>query len=127
MFESIASNEVFRAHIFGAKATEKGRVAPFASVISASSYLLQNAHCTSRAATYACVCLLIFQIIVEDATAHKRLCSSENKCMVRLCRQKLPMTPLVSGARIPMTAVLDVIVGGLRHNLQLRLDVELYE
>ncbi|OAA56165.1 DUF1741 domain containing protein [Niveomyces insectorum RCEF 264] len=104
---------------------------PLASLISLASYLLQHAHRGTRTALYAHVCLMVFRLLVEDPALCKRLCSNEPdaRIAVRLCRQKPPHLPLVTGkaARRPAAAsVLDAVVGFLTHNLRRRLDVGLY-
>lgn len=126
-YEFIAANKVFANHLVTEKSREKQGATPFASFVSTCSYLLQHAYRSPRAATYASLSLLILQTMLEDPTTAESICSASNKCSPRLCRQRLPLTPAVAGDRTPVTAILDVLVAGLSHNLQIRLDVEFYE
>lgn len=105
---------------------DKNEEPPFASYISLTSYLLQHAHLSQRAALYSQLNLMVFRLLVEDAVLCKRLCSDEGKVAVRLCRQRTPYLPLVRTERVPATAVMDVMVDGITHNLRRRLDVSLY-
>jgi hypothetical protein len=97
-----------------------------ASFISYSSYVFQHAHRSQRVSSYACLDLLIFEVLLSDLDVARQICSADNVGPVRLCRQKAPMLPLTKGDRSLAGALLDAITGGLSHNLRRRLDVELY-
>lgn len=96
------------------------------SFLSLTSYLLQHAHCSSRATLYSHLNLLILRLFIEDQILCKRICSEESKVSVRLCRQRSPYLPLVRGDRILAATILDAMIDGINHNLRRRLDVELY-
>lgn len=103
-----------------------GEEPPIASYLSLTSYFLQHAHLSSRATAYAHLNLMVFRLLIEDASICKRMCSEESKAAVRLCRHRQPFLPLVRGERVLATAVLDCMVDGVNHNLRRRLDVGLY-
>ncbi|KIW06437.1 hypothetical protein, variant 1 [Verruconis gallopava] len=108
------------------KSEDNNTAPPFSSYLSLTSYLLQHAHRSTRAAHYTYLTLFTLQILVEDQALAKRLCSEESQTRVRLCRQRQPFLPLVQTSRVLMAAILDVCVDGVNHNLKRRLDVELY-
>jgi len=89
--------------------------------------MVQHAHRTARGAVYTCLNVLILRVLLEDTMVAKQLCDSENKMPVRLCRQRQPFLPIVRGTRPLVCSILDVMVDGITHNLQRRLDVDLYQ
>lgn len=89
--------------------------------------MVQHAHRTARASVYTCLNVLILRVLLEDASVAKQLCNGETKMAVRLCRQRQPFLTLVKGHRVPACFILDIVVDGLTHNLQRRLDVDLYQ
>lgn len=105
---------------------EKGQEHPFACYISLTSYLLTHAHLSQRTTLYSHLSLMVFRLLIEDPVLCKRICSDESKVAVRLCRQRQPYLPLVSGERTLATALIDTMVDGLNHNLKRRLDVSMY-
>lgn len=107
-------------------AAEKDKEQPIASYLSLTSYLVQHAYLSPRATYYAHVNLMVFRLLIEDATICKRICSEESKVSVRLCRQRQPYLPLVKEDRVLATSVLDTMIDGINHNLRKRLDVSLY-
>ncbi|KAL2259292.1 hypothetical protein VTK26DRAFT_7095 [Humicola hyalothermophila] len=138
------ANKLFSLE-FVASAPEKGAEPPFASFISLTSYLLQHAYLSQRAALYSHLNLMIFRLLVEDPILCKRICSGDDsssststsnanstsstaayKTPVRLCRQRSPYLPLVRGDRVLAAALMDTMVDALNHNLRRRLDVGLY-
>lgn len=88
--------------------------------------MFQHAHRSARAALYTYLSLFVLQILVEDQTLAKRLCSEESKVDVRLCRQRQPYLPVVRGERVPGAVVLDMMSDAISHNLRRRLDVDFY-
>lgn len=69
---------------------------------------------------------LILLVLVEDTVSAKLLC--ETAAPVRLCRQRPPFLPLPSKAERPFaTAILDIMVDGINHNLRKRLDTTFYQ
>ena len=94
--------------------------------LSLTSYSLQHAHRSQRAALYTYLSLFILQLLVEDQSLVKRLCNEENKLSVRLCRQRQPYLPLVKGERTAASVIIDLVIDGINHNLRRRLDIEFY-
>lgn len=92
--------------------------------LSLASYLVQHAHRSSRAATYARLSVFIVRALLEDPTAAKGVCVITTKC--RLCRQRPPYLPQGVPMRPQIATVIDIIVDGINHNLRVRLDVALY-
>lgn len=99
---------------------------PFGAFLSLTSYLLQHAHRSERATLYTDLNLLTLQLIIEDPVLVKHTCSEDNQTQVRLCRQRQPFLPVVQGDRTLASAILDIMVDGLNHNLRRRLDTVLY-
>ncbi|KAL2265841.1 hypothetical protein VTJ83DRAFT_6941 [Remersonia thermophila] len=121
------ANKLFSMEFVTWTPTEpKGEETPFASFLSVTSYLLQHAHLSQRTTLYAHLNLMIFRLLVEDPALCRRMSSDESKTSVRLCRQRSPYLPLVRGERVLATAVMDVMVDAINHNLRRRLDVGLY-
>lgn len=122
------ANKLFCFHLVTAPAAEKGQETPFASYISLTSYLLQHAHLSQRTTLYTHLNLTVFRLLIEDPALCKRMCMDESKMSVRLCRQRQPYLPLPPGnkERVAGTAVMDIMIDGINHNLRRRLDVRLY-
>jgi hypothetical protein len=120
------ANKVFCFNLVTLQSPEKGQPSPLSAYLSMTSYLLQHAHRSTRAALYTYLSLFILQILVEDQLLVKRLCSDESKLAVRLCRQRQPFLAQVSGERVPAAVILDLMIDGMNHNLRRRLDVEFY-
>lgn len=125
VYSFIQANKLFAANLLNAH-RESHMVAPFSHFLSSTSYISHHAHRGGRQATYAILCLLSLRIIIEDPLLAKRICSSENKMAIRLCRQRPPYLPLITAARVPALAILDICTDTLIHNLRKRLDVQLY-
>lgn len=126
-YEFAIANSLFCINFATCKSASKDLEAPIASFLSFASYLSQNAHRSVRASTYASMSCLILQVMMEEPTTAKTLCDSNNKASVRLCRQRTPVLPPVKGDRVLVTIIMDLIIGGLGHNMKLKLDVEFYE
>lgn len=94
--------------------------------LSLTSYLFQHAHRSQRAALYTYLSLFVLQILVEDQSLVKRMCSEESKLSVRLCRQRQPYLPLVRGDRTAASVIIDLIIDGINHNLRRKLDINFY-
>lgn len=120
------ANKVFCFNLVSTEAAEKGDTSPMSAFLSLTSYSLQHAHRSQRAALYTYLHLFILQLLVEDQSLVKRLCSEENKLSVRLCRQRQPYLPLVKGERTAAAVIIDLVVDGINHNLRRRLDIEFY-
>ena len=93
-------------------------------LLSFSSYLLQHAYRSARAALYGRLILIILQLLAEDAQMTKRL--SETSSSARLCRQRLPFLPITKGDRPFAVILLDIMIDCINHNLRTKLDVTLY-
>jgi len=105
---------------------EKDGEQPFASYLSLTSYLLHHAYLSSRTTHYSHLSLMVFRLLIEDASICRRICSDDSKTTVRLCRQRQPHLPLVKGERPLAAALLDTMMDGINHSLRRRLDVGLY-
>ena len=114
--------------------------------LSFSSYLLQHNR-THRSSPYTQLCLIILLILVEDSASYQHLCNipqSQDQAfattatafgvstppiatgVVRLCRQRQPVLPKFKGP-VPMAAaLLDVILGFLKHNLKKKMQVDCF-
>ncbi|KAJ4311028.1 hypothetical protein N0V94_008154 [Neodidymelliopsis sp. IMI 364377] len=125
-YDFVNANKVFCFNLASLSAATKGEPSPLSAYLSMTSYLLQHAHRSTRASLYTYLSLFILQIFVEDQLLIKRLCSDESKLSVRMCRQRQPFLPQVSGDRVPTSVVLDLMVDGVNHNLRRRLDVDFY-
>ncbi|RAL09724.1 ARMH3 family protein [Aspergillus homomorphus CBS 101889] len=125
-YDFINANKLFGLHLISLAPEKDNEESPFAAFLSLSSYLLQHAYRSPRTAHYAELNLLTLRIISEDNALCKQLCSDESKRKIRLCRQKQPYLPLVTGERVLTTAIFDILVDTLTHNLRRRLDVNLY-
>ncbi|KDQ63275.1 hypothetical protein JAAARDRAFT_147418 [Jaapia argillacea MUCL 33604] len=96
-------------------------------LLSFSSYLLTHATSLSspRATAYANLALHILLNLAENediSLALSQPCGYD----IRLCRQRLPVLPLVPPPRPPLCALLDCCILWLRHNLHKKLEVNLY-
>ena len=124
LYDFVLANKLFCHHFLTLPPLDKEHAAPFSLFISFNSYLYQHAYRTPRATMYAYLTLLIFLILVEDATLAKLLC--ENSSTVRLCRQRPPYLPLPKGDRPYAAAIVDLLTDGINHNLRKRLDTSFY-
>ncbi|KAK9471058.1 uncharacterized protein V1510DRAFT_368759 [Dipodascopsis tothii] len=100
---------------------------PFAAFISLSSYLLHHQHRSERHRIYARVPLLVFRILAEDQNLFQVLTSPNNRSILRLCRQRVPLLPLVKDERLLVEGVLDCLVASIDHSMKKSLDVSMYE
>ncbi|KAJ5264372.1 hypothetical protein N7505_008293 [Penicillium chrysogenum] len=119
------ANKLFGYHLVHLGA-ENGEEPPFSSFLSLSSYLLQHAYRSPRVGHYAELNLFTLRILVEDPTICKQICSEDVKRKVRICRQRQPYLPLVSGDRVLATVIFDIAIDTITHNLRRRLDVNIY-
>lgn len=125
LYSFVRANTLFTANILNLP-TNKDKQAPLSAFLSLTSYVSHHAYRGPRQSTYAILSLLSIRIMVEDPVLVKRMCSTESKMPIRLCRQRPPHPPLVTAARVPATAILDICTDVLSHNLRKRLDVHLY-
>lgn len=126
-YEFAVANSLFCINLATGKPSSKEVESPIASFLSFGSYLFQNAYRSVRASTYACIHCLILQVMMEEPTTAKVLCDGNNKATIRVCRQRTPILPSFKGDRVLVTVIMDLIIGGLGHNMKLKLDVEFYE
>lgn len=117
---------MFGYHLINLMPEKSNEEAPFSSFLSLTSYLLQHAYRSPRVAHYAELGLFTLRILAEDPTLCKQLCSEDVKRKVRLCRQRQPHLPPVSGDRVLATAIFDIVIDTITHNLRRRLDVNIY-
>ncbi|KAF9888113.1 hypothetical protein FE257_009249 [Aspergillus nanangensis] len=120
------ANKLFGHHLITAAPEKDNEESSFASFLSLSSYLLQHAYRSPRVAHYAELNLFTLRILTEDSSLCKHLCSEDTKRKVRLCRQRQPYLPLVAGDRVLATAIFDIMIDTMSHNLRRRLDVNIY-
>lgn len=120
------ANKLFGYHLVHQGPESSDGEAPFSSFLSLSSYLLQHAYRSPRVGHYAELNLFTLRILVEDPIICKQICSEEVKRKVRICRQKQPYLPLVSGERVLATVIFDIAIDTITHNLRRRLDVNIY-
>lgn len=119
------SNKLFGYHMVHLK-PEKNEESPFSSFLSMASYLMQHAYRSTRVAHYSELSLFTLRILVEDPTLCKHICNEDGKRKIRICRQRQPYLPLVSGDRVLATVIFDVMIDTITHNLRRRLDVNIY-
>ncbi|KAJ5823156.1 hypothetical protein N7447_005496 [Penicillium robsamsonii] len=120
------ANKLFGYHLVHLEPGSNNEESPFSSFLSLSSYLLQHAYRSPRVGHYAELNLFTLRILVEDPTICKHICSEDVKRKVRICRQKQPYLPLVSGDRVLATVIFDIAIDTITHNLRRRLDVNIY-
>ncbi|RHZ72198.1 hypothetical protein CDV55_107052 [Aspergillus turcosus] len=120
------ANKLFGYHLINSVSEKESEESPFASFLSVTSYLLQHAYRSPRVAHYAELNLFTLRILSEDSSLCKQLCSDGEKRKVRLCRQRQPYLPLVTGDRILATVIFDIMIDTISHNLRRRLDANIY-
>ena len=120
------SNKLFGHHLVHHMPENKDEESPLSSFLSLTSYLLQHAYRSMRVAHYAELNLFTLRILVEDPALCKHICSEEGKRRIRICRQRQPFLPPVSGERVPATVILDIMIDTITHNLRRQLDVNIY-
>lgn len=87
------ANKLFGYHLIHATPEKSNQESPFATYLSATSYLLQHAYRYPRISDYAEINLFTLRILTEDSTLCKLLCSDDEKRKIRLCRQRQPYLP----------------------------------
>ncbi|PNS20990.1 hypothetical protein CAC42_3327 [Sphaceloma murrayae] len=120
LYDFVLQNKSFCLQLI----TESRPVRGLSELCSFSSYLLQHAYRSTRAALYSHLALLILRILTEDAPAMKKI--AEEPAEVRLCRQRQPFLPVTKGERPYAAILLDIAMDCLNHNLRTKLDVNLY-
>jgi hypothetical protein len=125
-YDFVNANKVFGFSLVTSSSPTEGDPPPLSAFLSLTSYLFQHAHRSLRASLYTYLCLYILDILVEDQSLLKQMCSDEGKMSVRLCRQRQPYLPLGKEDRVAASFILDIMIDGINHNLRRRLDVEFY-
>ena len=120
------ANKLFCFNLLSLPAASKHQESPLSAYLSLTSYLLNHAHRSVRAASYAYLNVLVIRLLAEDQVLCKRICSEESKTSVRLCRQRQPYLPMVRAERPVASVLLDMMIDAINHNLRRKLDVELY-
>ncbi|KAF8846038.1 hypothetical protein BDN67DRAFT_12014 [Paxillus ammoniavirescens] len=133
LFEFLFSNPLF-TQIFvdpvssGRAVSNTSRIPPLPhTIISLSSYLLTHGTSSSspRAMAYANLAMNMLLVLAENSRVMDVFCG-ESSQPIRLCRQRMPLLPLLTSARPPVCALLDCCILWLRHNLHKRLEVYTY-
>ena len=104
------ANKLFGYHLISAAPENSNEESPFATFLSVASYLLQHAYRSERVSHYAELNLFTLRILTEDPSLCKLLCSTDEKRKVRLCRQRQPYLPTVTGDRVLATAIFDIMI-----------------
>ncbi|SCV70943.1 BQ2448_3705 [Microbotryum intermedium] len=112
-FDLIHLNKSFCAFVLADSPSAKPSALP-STLISLCSYVLCHASVSSRARSYARLCLLLMMVLVEEGEG--KLSKSTDE--IRICRQ--------ARKRPALAAMLDCCVIFLRHNLRKTLDVETF-
>ncbi|KAI9038931.1 ARMH3 family protein [Aspergillus affinis] len=120
------ANKLFGHHLITSAPEKDNEESPFATFLSMTSYLLQHAYRSPRVAQYAELNLFTLRILAEDSSLCKQLCIEDTKRKIRLCRQRQPYLPIVTGDRVLATAIFDMMIDTISHNLRRRLDINLY-
>ena len=123
-FEFAHANTLFCTNIVTLQGAP-GCEPPLSSYISLTSYMLQHAYLSRRATYYSHLNLMSLRLLIEDPFLRKSLCSTQ-AAPVRMCRQRQPHLPRISGDRAVACVLIDLMVDGMNHNLRRRLDVSLY-
>ncbi|PGH27270.1 hypothetical protein AJ80_00980 [Polytolypa hystricis UAMH7299] len=125
-YDFVNANKLFGYSLISYMPEKRSEEAPFSSFLSLTSYLLQHAYRSPRVALYGETNLFALRILVEDPVLCKQICSDEAKRPVRLCRQRAPYLPLIQGDRVLATAIFDIMIDTINHNLRRGLDINLY-
>ncbi|KDE09136.1 hypothetical protein MVLG_00850 [Microbotryum lychnidis-dioicae p1A1 Lamole] len=120
-FDLIHLNKSFCAFVLADSPSGKSPALP-STLISLCSYVLCHASVSSRARSYARLCLLLIMVLVEEGEGKLSKATDE----IWICRQRIPMLPRSTGKRPALAAMLDCCVIFLRHNLRQKLDVETF-
>ncbi|SCZ98558.1 BZ3500_MvSof-1268-A1-R1_Chr7-1g09200 [Microbotryum saponariae] len=142
-FDLIHLNKSFCAFVLADSPSGKPSALP-STLISLCSYVLCHASVSSRARSYARLCLLLMMVLVEEgegklskATDEIWICrqvslddADRARCLsltvIQGTLQRIPMLPRSTGKRPALAAMLDCCVIFLRHNLRKKLDVETF-
>jgi hypothetical protein len=111
--------------VYADDASNSGLPLPL-TILTLSSYLLTHASSLSsaRATAYAHLSLNILLALAQSEHFLKALSLPSHD--VRQCRQRLPLLPVLPHRSPPLCVLLDCCVLWFRHNLHLRLEVQLY-
>lgn len=122
-YEFSHANKAFSLSFIRSKS---GPETPFGLFLSLTSYLTTQQSRSLRATLYSRLALLTIRNLIDDSSLMALLQHEDIKSRIRICRQRQPLLPAVSGERKLVEGVLDVCISGIDHNLRRRLDVEFY-
>ena len=122
-YEFSHANKAFSLSFIRAK---PGTETPFGLFLSLTSYLTTQQSRSLRATLYSRLALLTLRNLIDDSSLMALMQHEDTKSRIRICRQRQPFLPAVSGERKLVEGILDVCISGIDHNLRRRLDVEFY-
>lgn len=127
LYELLRGNVLFSSVFLSSNEPERTMPSPPSTLLTLSSYLLTHATSTSqpRSVAYANLCMNCLLALIETDAVLVAL-SKPNTVPIRLCRQRLPVLPIPRSGRPLLCSLLDCCVLWLRHNLHMRLEVQLY-
>lgn len=121
------SSPDFLSMLLASDELENLSLSPLSAFLSLTSYLGHHAHRNDRALHYSLLALLTLRrMLLPQTKAVIALCSTNASITIRLARQRAPYLPLISSARPPTTAIIDILTDVLSHNVRLRLSLPLY-
>ncbi|KIY69176.1 hypothetical protein CYLTODRAFT_237652 [Cylindrobasidium torrendii FP15055 ss-10] len=128
IYEFIYSNSLFVSETLKSLSDPDTQSHLLLTILSLSSYVLTHASSTSqpRSLAYANLALHTLLTFAENDAVLTVFCRP-CKQYIRLCRQREPDLPTpVRTGRAPICALLDCCILWLRHNLHLKLEVQMY-
>src|SRR5271170_7628236 len=123
-YEFSHANKAFSLGFIRSK--QSGGETPFGSFLSLTSYLTTQQSRSLRATLYSRLALLTIRNLIDDSSLMALMQHEDTKSRIRICRQRQPFLPTVSGERKLVEGILDVCISGIDHNLRRRLDIEFY-
>jgi hypothetical protein len=124
-YEFSLANKAFSLAFIRAKPASAGE-SPFGLFLSLGSYLATQQSRSLRSTLYSRLALLTIRSMLDDTSLMALLQHEDTKSRIRICRQRQPFLPSVTGDRKLVEGVLDICICGIDHNLRRRLDVEFY-
>ncbi|CAG8466983.1 2673_t:CDS:10 [Paraglomus brasilianum] len=93
--------------------------------LSFTSYMLQHNR-SPRTAIYTKLCLFTILILIENSIVCSYFCDESRNVEIKLCRQRPPQLPYVNGPRPVASAIIDIMVSFVTHNMRRKLQFDLY-
>jgi hypothetical protein len=124
-YEFSHANKAFSLAFIRAKPSSAGE-SPFGLFLSLGSYLATQQSRSLRSTLYSRLALLTIRSMLDDTSLMALLQHEDTRSKIRICRQRQPFLPSVTGDRKLVEGVLDICICGIDHNLRRRLDVEFY-